>query len=93
MTHLRESSVGWVIFDTPPVMAVSDAVTLAPLATGVMVVVGEDMTRRSQVQRTLEQLSSVPCRIIGGVLNMFDTDRNKYRYYDNRYEKAYRRVA
>ena len=93
MTHLRQSSVGWVIVDTPPVMAVSDAVTLAPLATGVMVVVGEDMTRKSQVQRTLEQLHSVPSCVIGGVLNLFDTNRNKYRYYDNRYEKAYRRVA
>ena len=96
MTHLRQSSVGWVIIDTPPVMAVSDAVTLAPLATGVMVVVGEDMTRKSQIQRTLEELNRVPCYIVGGVLNLFDPDRNKYyekRYYAGQYARAYRGVV
>ena len=96
VAHLRQSSGGWVIIDSPPVMAVSDAVTLAPLATGVIVVVGEDMTRKGQVQRTLEQLKSVPCHIVGGVLNLFEPNRNKYdyrNYYDNRYEKADRKVA
>ena len=78
-----QSPVSWVIIDTLPVMAVGDVVTLAPLATGVMLVIGENMTPKCQVQRTLEELNSVPCSVIGGVLNHFDRDRDKY------YNKSY----
>ena len=97
LTHLHESSdFDWIIVDMPPVMAVGDAVTLAPLSTGVMLVVGGNMTPKSHIQRTLEQLNGVSCRVIGGVLNSFDTERNRYyykRYYYGNYAKAYRKSA
>ena len=97
LTHLQQSSVfDWIIIDMPPIMAVSDAVTLARLATGVMLVVGGNMTPKHHVQRTLEQLNGVSCRVIGGVLNNFDTKRNSYyyrRYSYGNYAEGYRKSA
>ena len=46
----------WVIVDTPPVMAVTDSSVVAHLATGVLFVVGAEMTSRYAAQRAVEQL-------------------------------------
>lgn len=41
----------WVMIDTPPVMAVTDSSVVAHLATGVLFVVGAEMTSRHAAQR------------------------------------------
>ncbi|MBW3672351.1 MAG: DUF3883 domain-containing protein, partial [Acidobacteria bacterium] len=46
----------WVVLDTPPVMAVTDASITANLAHGVLFVVGAEMTSRRIAQRAVEQL-------------------------------------
>ena len=68
----------WVILDTPPVLPVTDAVVLAQVVSGVMFVVGAELTRRVQVERALETLRATKARVIGGVLNRVDLLRNKY---------------
>ena len=45
-----------MIVDTPPVLAVTDAVVLAPLAAGVAFVIGSEMTPQRHVARALETL-------------------------------------
>ena len=47
----------WVILDTPPVMAVTDASIAANISHGVLFVVGAEMTSRRVAQRAIEQLS------------------------------------
>ena len=70
----------WVIIDTPPVMAVTDSAVVAHLTTGVLFVVGADMTSRHAAQRAVEQLDRSHARFVGVVLNRVDLKHNAYYY-------------
>ena len=70
----------WVVVDAPPVLAVTDAVLLAPLTSGVAFVVRSEMTPQRHVKRALDTLMSGKPRLLGIVLNGVDLERNKYYY-------------
>lgn len=78
----------WVIIDSPPVMAVTDASVLAH-NTGVVFVVGAEMTNKGAAKAALEQLDSVKAKYVGGILNRVDVRRNSY-YYGRYYRREYR---
>lgn len=90
--NLQTGPFDWVIVDTPPVLAVTDAVILAQYVSGVVFVVGSEMTRRAHAQRALETLQSGHPRSVTVVLNRVDFNRNKYyysRYYGYQYKSYY----
>jgi len=58
-----------VLFDAPPVVAVTDAVVLGTKVDGVLLVVCAGRTRREHAQRAKELLERVHIRIVGAVLN------------------------
>src|SRR5438093_590579 len=92
LTNLAHGPFDWIIIDTPPVLAVTDAVILAPLVTGVTFVVGAEMTRRRLAERALETIMSSRPRYAAIVLNRVDFARNKYyysRYYGHQYKNYY----
>ena len=92
LKNLSSGPFEWVIIDTPPVLAVTDAVILAPHVTGMVFVIGSEMTRRVHAQRALETLQSAHPRSITAVLNRVDFERNKYyysRYYGYQYKSYY----
>ena len=92
LTNLAHGPFDWVVVDTPPVLAVTDAVIIAQKVAGVVFVVGSEMTRRVHAERALETLQSGRVRGIGVVLNRVDFDRNKYyysRYYGYQYKSYY----
>jgi capsular exopolysaccharide synthesis family protein len=78
----------WVMIDTPPVMAVTDSSVVAHLATGVLFVVGAEMTSRHAGLRALEQLEHARAKFIGAVLNRVDLQNNAY-YYSQYYRREY----
>jgi succinoglycan biosynthesis transport protein ExoP len=78
----------WVIIDSPPVMAVTDSSVVAHVATGVVFVIGSDMTSRHTAQRSLEQLRNANAKVIGAILNRVDLAHHGY-YYSQYYKKAY----
>ena len=78
----------WVIIDSPPVMAVTDAAIVANLAQGVLFVVGAEMTSRRVAQRAVEQLELSQARMLGVVLNRVDLEHNPY-YYSRYYRPEY----
>ena len=78
----------WVVIDTPPVMAVTDSSVVAHMATGVLFVVGAEMTSRHAAQRALEQLEQARAKFIGVVLNRVDLQHNAY-YYSQYYRREY----
>jgi capsular exopolysaccharide synthesis family protein len=57
-----------VLLDSPPVLAVSDATTLAPVVDGILLVVGSGVPEVS-LRRAKEQLEAVHGRILGAVVN------------------------
>jgi capsular exopolysaccharide synthesis family protein len=82
----------WVIIDTPPVLAVTDAVILAPIVSGITFVLGAEMTRWRLAERAIETLLSGHPKSISAVLNRVDFDRNRYyysRYYGHQYKSYY----
>ena len=92
LSKLAHSPFDWVIVDTPPVLAVTDAVVLAPLLSGFVFVIGADMTRRGHVERAVETMLASRQPIVGIVLNRVDFARNKYyysRYYGYQYKSYY----
>jgi non-specific protein-tyrosine kinase len=70
-----------LLFDAPPVLAVTDALVLAVQTDGVLLVVKAGGTRREHVQRAKEQLERVNARIVGAVLNNAPTDQTLQSYY------------
>lgn len=92
ITILSQGPFEWVVIDTPPVLAVTDAVIVAQKVAGLVFVVGSEMTRKVHAERALEMLQAGRARGIGAVLNRIDFDRNKYyysRYYGYQYKNYY----
>ncbi len=92
LSNLSHGPFDWIVLDTPPVLAVTDAVILAPLVNGVTFVIGAEMTRRRLAERALETIMSAPPRFAAVVLNKVDFARNKYyysRYYGHQYKNYY----
>jgi Mrp family chromosome partitioning ATPase len=74
----------FIVIDSPPVMAATDAVILSVQTDGVLLVVRSGATPKEAFTRTRDLLSSVKCRILGVVLNAVDSSAPSY-YYSYRY--------
>ena len=70
-----------VVIDTPPVMAVTDAVVLAKRADGLLLVIKPGVTKLAAAQQTIAQLRRLNVNILGVVLNDIPTNRSRYAYY------------
>jgi succinoglycan biosynthesis transport protein ExoP len=85
-----------VIIDTPPVLGVPDAKTLARLADATVFVVRWDRTKRDAVHAALRELERFSARVAGAVLNQVNMKRHaQYSYgdagqYYMRYSTYYR---
>jgi capsular exopolysaccharide synthesis family protein len=82
----------FVILDTAPILAVSDALPLATMVDGVIVVADAEATTRSALTHVREQLEQVGANIIGGIYNNFDPSKAKgygayYGYGSKGYEE------
>jgi capsular exopolysaccharide synthesis family protein len=83
ITELR-TKFKFIVIDTPPVMAATDAVILSVKADGVVMVVRSGETPKEAFTRTRDLLMSVKCRLLGVVLNAVDSSAPDY-YYSYRY--------
>jgi capsular exopolysaccharide synthesis family protein len=84
MRQVKDGPFDWVIVDTPPVLAVTDASILAPWASTVAFVLGAEMTRRRLAERAVDTLAAGDAPFIGAVLNRVDMRHNRY-YYAQQY--------
>jgi succinoglycan biosynthesis transport protein ExoP len=92
LANLAHGPFNWIIIDTPPVLAVTDAVILAPMVTGVTFVIGAEMTRRRLAERAIETVMQARPRYAAVVLNKVNFEKNKYyysRYYGHQYKNYY----
>src|SRR5271156_1878212 len=74
----------FVVIDSPPVMAATDAVIVSVQTDGVLLVVRSGETPKEAFTRTRDLLVSVKCHILGVVLNAVDSSAPDY-YYSYRY--------
>jgi capsular exopolysaccharide synthesis family protein len=83
ITELR-GRYKFIVIDSPPVMAATDAVILSVQTDGVLLVVRSGATPKVAFTRTRDLLATVKCHILGVVLNAVDTGAPDY-YYSYRY--------
>jgi capsular exopolysaccharide synthesis family protein len=83
-------SVHHVLFDSPPVLSISDAMQVATEVDGVMLVVRSGTTPREMVVRSRQQLESVSAKMTGVVLNGIDSAYGSdYYYFYSKYDYTY----
>jgi len=70
-----------VIFDSPPVLAVTDAAVLSNLADGILLIVNCGETRKPAAAQAVERLTSVGGEVLGVVLNRLAPGGDSYYYY------------
>ena len=75
-----------ILFDSPPVIGVSDASVLASIADGVVLLIQHRRNPESMVQRARQIIEGLKVPIIGVVLNQVPTGSGEdYGYYTNNY--------
>jgi succinoglycan biosynthesis transport protein ExoP len=70
-----------ILFDTPPILLVTDAAVLAIEADGVLLLAEAGGTRRSTLRQAAERLKPLGAYIVGVVLNRVPMPRSKGYYY------------
>jgi capsular exopolysaccharide synthesis family protein len=77
-----------IVFDSPPIGAVTDALVIGPQVDGVILVVRCRKTLRARARVVLTQLRSLGARVAGVILNDVDlhSEDSKYYYYAGSYE-------
>jgi capsular exopolysaccharide synthesis family protein len=78
----------WLVVDSPPVMAVTDASVIGHLTTGVLFVIGSEQVNRHTARTAVDQLIASRATILGAVLNRVDVRKNPY-YYAHYYRQDY----
>jgi len=74
-----------VIFDSPPVVAVTDAQILGQQVDGTLLVVRAGETRRPMLEKAATLLRTVNVNILGALLNDVDVSRGGYGQYRDYY--------
>lgn len=81
----------WILFDTPPVIAVTDACVLAHVVSGVLFIAGSEKVSRQLARRAIGQIKTANGKLVGGVLNRVAIRSNRYYYasYSATYSRKY----
>jgi polysaccharide biosynthesis transport protein len=79
----------FIVIDSPPIMAATDAVILSALTDGVLLVVRSGETPKEAFTRSRDLLAAVKSRLLGVVLNAVDSSAPDYYYSYRYYPYAY----
>ncbi|MEA2163933.1 MAG: polysaccharide biosynthesis transport protein [Thermoanaerobaculia bacterium] len=86
LIHEIRARFAFVIFDSPPVMAVTDSIVLAANADGVVLCVHGGQTPRDIVQRAAERLRQSNIPVLGALLNNLDLQQYGYSFKKSYYD-------
>jgi capsular exopolysaccharide synthesis family protein len=86
LIHEIRAKFAFVIFDSPPVMAVTDSIVLAANADGVVLCVHGGQTPRDIVQRAAERLRQSNIPVLGAILNNLDLQQYGYSFKKSYYD-------
>jgi len=81
----------WILMDAPPLLVVNDASVLASMVDGTMLIVDTGLTRIEALERASITLRDAGGKLLGVVLNRFDSrsaygayyGSQRYGHYDN----------
>ena len=97
LARLREN-YDYIILDLPPVGEVGDALAVAKMTDGMLLVVRQNYCNRLALGAAVRQFAFVDSRILGIVYNCTDEggngySRKYYKKYGKKYENSYYRAA
>lgn len=75
------SEFSTILFDSPPIIAVTDAAVLSSIVDGLILVIKAHQTRRDAIRRALSLLESVKAKVYGSLLNSVNIERTYGSYY------------
>ena len=78
----------WIVFDSPPVLAVTDPCLIARVVSGVLLVVGRGQTSREAASTAVERLDAAGANLVGAMLNRAVLGRGR-KSYQSYYVQAY----
>lgn len=78
-----------VLLDSPPIVSVSDAIALAAIADGIILVIHVGKVPHEVVRRAVGQIEAVKGRILGVLMNSVNLKRDGYYYDYYRYYHSY----
>jgi polysaccharide biosynthesis transport protein len=90
MEHLiarLETIADVILFDTPPALAVADAIVLSSRTNGTLLVIGYGESKKANTRKAQELLSRANANLLGTVLNRMDAPSSGY-YYGKYYVPA-----
>jgi len=80
-----------ILFDSPPIVAVTDASLISAVTDGLALVVKAGVTDKAAVDRALDTVNNVKAKLTGVILNSVnpETLTGKYSYYYSYYQYYY----
>ena len=72
----------YVIVDTPPLLAATDAQIMARVADATLLVVDMQVSKRKQIVEATKRLNNVGARLLGVVANKLELHENSYYHYN-----------
>jgi polysaccharide biosynthesis transport protein len=78
----------YVIFDSPPIIAVTDAAVISKLVDGTLIVLDYGVVRRDEAVEALEQMRKVQANVIGAVINNMPHTKSYYSGYNYYYHES-----
>ena len=91
MCKLRET-YDFIVLDLPPVGEVSDALAVAKMADGIILVARQDYGTRVALKNAVNQFEFIGANLLGVVMNRA-SDRKKKYGYRNYYKGYYKRYG
>jgi capsular exopolysaccharide synthesis family protein len=83
----------WILVDSPPVAAVTDALLLAHRADATVLVVQQNKVDRLVLKRAIASLRRVTPRLVGAVLNAVDVRSKAYYGYAYEHQRGSRKAG
>lgn len=81
VTEALRAEADYLLYDSPPIVAVTDAAVLGRRLDGVLLVIDAGKTKRDHARRAKLLLEKVNAHLLGVVLNNAEFDSALYRYY------------
>ncbi|MGN5454704.1 MAG: CpsD/CapB family tyrosine-protein kinase [Candidatus Kurthia intestinigallinarum] len=82
-----EESYDWIIFDTSPLLAVTDTQLLANRLDGTILVVDSMNTDKKMAKKAMNLLKSADAKVLGVVMN--NVTASNVNYYSSKYYRSY----
>ncbi|NWH04310.1 polysaccharide biosynthesis tyrosine autokinase [Desulfobacter latus] len=90
LIEILKSRFDFILIDTPPVTAATDALLFTPMVDGTLLVIKSGNTDRKIIQNVVDQFKAVNQPILGFVLNQVDMKKEGYyKYYEKYYSSYY----